>query len=137
MLDKTDLDIINYLKKDGRMKWNDLGDLVHLTGQAVSNRVKELEKKGIIEGYTVSVNEQKLGHTINAYITVFMKSLNHSEFVDFIRVTDEIKEAHRISGEGCYMLKVSSSSNETLVQLIDSLLKFGLYKINMSIDVIK
>lgn len=49
MLDDTDKKIIKELKQDGRMTMKELGERVHLTGQAAANRVLKLEEEGIIE----------------------------------------------------------------------------------------
>ena len=56
MLDQTDMEIIKLLTQNSRMQWLDIGEIVHLTGQAVKNRVDRLEKLGIIEGYRVKLN---------------------------------------------------------------------------------
>ncbi|WP_242851358.1 AsnC family transcriptional regulator [Clostridium sp. DMHC 10] len=61
MLDKTDMEILDLLIENSRMQWQEIGDKVHLTGQAVKNRINKMEKLNIIEEYTLKVNLHKLG----------------------------------------------------------------------------
>lgn len=80
----------------------------------------------------------KLGnHTFLAFITVFMKTTNHTSFKDFLKNRNDVLEAHKISGEGCYLLKASAKTEEQLNDLLDNILYFGNYRLNLSINVIK
>ncbi len=137
MIDSTDLNILRYLKKDGRAQWKEIGAAVHLTGQAVADRVHRMEDLGIIKGFTVDVDEGRLGFQIIALITVCMKTAEHLVFHDFIQDRPEIREAHRVSGDCCYWLKAVFKSNEQLNRFLDQLLNYGNYRINLSIDIIK
>lgn len=137
MLDQTDLQIISLLKKNSRIQWREIGELVHLTGQAVANRIRRMEQLGIIEGYTINLNESKLGKKLIAFITVFMKTTDHLSFMNLIKDKEEVLEANRISGEGCYLLKVNVSNEEELMHILDEILIYGNYRINISIGKIK
>jgi Lrp/AsnC family transcriptional regulator, leucine-responsive regulatory protein len=137
MIDQTDLEIINLLKENARIQWRDIGERVHLTGQAVSNRIQRLEKLGIIKGYSAIIDENLLGKHITAYVTVYMKTTEHALFQKFIKENDNIIEASRISGEGCYLLKVNTSTHEELTNILDAILEYGNYKVNMSIGKVK
>lgn len=96
-----------------------------------------MENLGVIKGYSVLLDEQLLGKTITAYITVFMKTTDHAAFQAFLKDHDEVVEAGRISGEGCYMLKVRVNSQEDLNIFLDAVLKYGNYRVNISIATIK
>lgn len=137
MIDQTDIEILNLLIDNSRMQWQEIGDRVHLTGQGVKNRINRMEKLGVIEGYTLKVNWGKLGKDIIAFITIFMKTTDHMAFQKYIKKNSLIIEANRISGEGCYMLKVRASNQEEIVKLLDEILQYGNYKINLSIENIK
>jgi Lrp/AsnC family leucine-responsive transcriptional regulator len=137
MLDKTDLEILNLLTKNSRIQWQEIGEQVHMTGQAVKNRINKMEKLGIIEGYTLKINHTKIGRGLITFITVFMKTTDHISFRRYIQSNPLIIEANRISGEGCYLLKVSASKQEEVVQLLDEILQYGNYRINSSIENIK
>ncbi|MBX4269274.1 Lrp/AsnC family transcriptional regulator [Clostridium estertheticum] len=137
MLDQTDTQILSLLTKNSRMQWQEIGEEVHLTGQAVKNRISKMEKSGVIKGYTVNINPKLLGKNLTAFITVFMKTTDHLSFKKYINNNSLVTEAHRISGDGCYILKLTASTQAEIVDFLDEILKYGNYKLNLSIQNIK
>ncbi|WP_374723368.1 Lrp/AsnC family transcriptional regulator [Calidifontibacillus erzurumensis] len=136
-MDEIDFQIIKLLKENSRKTWKEIGESIHMTGQAVGNRIRRMEEEGIIEQYTIAVNELKLGKSIQAYIMIFLKSNQHTAFQKYIKENPDITEAHRISGEGCYMIKASVSDQVALNHLLDEIFKFANYRVNLSIGKIK
>lgn len=137
MLDDVDLKILSLLLVNSRRQWRDIGEEVHLTGQAVGNRIRKMENMGIIEGYTVRIDENLLGRPLLAFITVFMKTANHEAFHRFVDQQRLITRANQISGEGCYLLEVRSASQDELRALLDDILKHGNYRVNLSLGQLK
>lgn len=137
MLDQTDWNILNLLRKNSRMQWQEIGKAVHLTGQAVAARIRRMQDMEIIESFTISLNQEKLGKPLQVFITVFMKTTNHAAFQHFLTTREEILEAHKISGEGCYWLKAQLANQQDISNLLDAILLYGNYRINLSIDKIK
>lgn len=137
MIDHTDQHILQCLQQDSRMQWQEIGKIVHLTGQAVATRIRRMQDDGIIIDFTVNLNYEKLCKPISAFITVFMSSSNHTGFRSFLSAHHAILEAYRISGEGCYWLKAALASQKELNELLDAILFYGNYKVNLSIDKIK
>jgi Lrp/AsnC family leucine-responsive transcriptional regulator len=133
MIDAIDMTIIGLLQQNSRIQWKQIGEQIHMSGPAVANRIQRLEEMGVIEGYTVKLNESLLGNHQCIFITVMMKDYGHTKFKAFIQSRDEIKEAHRVSGEPCFILKVQLSDQEVLARLLDEILVYGHYKINISI----
>lgn len=136
-LDSTDLEIVKCLKENGRMLWKDIGERVHLTGQGVANRVHRLEDLGIIKGYSVILDDNLLGINQISLITIFLKSGRHEDFQTFIKNKEEICEAHRISGDGCYWLKAKLTSKTQLNKLLNEINEFGGYRLCLSVDYLK
>lgn len=136
-LDNIDFQILQLLAQNARIQWKDLGKMIHMSGQAVGNRIKKLEDSGAIKAYTLMVDELKLGLTYTAFIIIFMKSTNHEAFKQFISSQNEVIEAHRVSGGGCYHLKVKVNVQESLNSLLDRILEFGNYQLYLSISEIK
>lgn len=137
MIDEIDLKIIQCLQENSRTEWKEIGQKIHMTGQAVAARVHKLEDVGIIEGYTLRVNQIQIGHPITALITVFMKTSSHDKFQNFLKTSELITEAHRVSGEGCYWLKVIAKDHAQLASFLDDILVFGNYRSSVSITKIK
>lgn len=133
MLDRTDMEILKCLRNNGRLLWKEIGDTVHMTGQAVSARVEKLKEMGIIKCFTVDIDNIKLGKAITAFITVFMKSNDHKAFQNYLITAEGVEEAHRISGDGCYWVKACISTQEELNSLLDGILIYGNYRLSISI----
>ena len=79
----------------------------------------------------------KLGNAYIAFVVVFMSTSNHKDFIDFLEMSEEVLEAHRISGGGCYILKVIAKTELQLNEFLDQVLTFGNYRLNLSIGIIK
>jgi Lrp/AsnC family leucine-responsive transcriptional regulator len=133
-MDHIDRQIIALLKLDSKQSYKRIGEKIHMTGQAVGNRIQKMESEGLIEQYTIGVNTEKLG-LIRAYIMIFMKHNGHQHVQQFMNTHDAIVECTRISGEGCYML--TAETHDVLNALCDELLTFANYKLNIVTATIK
>lgn len=135
MLDQTDLHILEELSKNSRIKMKELGEKVHLTGQAASARVGKLEDQGVIEGYTIKVNQEKVGLVVHAFIQVFTKTTNHQFYYSFIKKHEEyVLHNYKISGESCFLLECKFPSNEKLDEFITGLSNYVGYKLSIVIN---
>lgn len=136
-LDEIDVKILNMLKDDARLSCKEIGERIHMTGQAVGVRINRLMEEGIIENFTIHVNKEKLGTNITALIKVFMRTLEHNKIKRLIETTEEITEAYRTSADCCYFLKVETDKNETLNRILDNIMEFATYQLTLSIGRLK
>lgn len=135
MLDNTDKQILDELSKNSRITMKELGEKIHLTGPATSARVTKLEESGVIEGYTINVDNTKIGFNIHAFITIFNKNDYHQPFLSFIKKQEQyVLNNYKISGEGCYLLECRFPSNELLDKFIMDLNKHTNYKLSIVIN---
>lgn len=135
MLDHTDMQIIEELSKNSRITMKELGEKVHLTGQAAAFRVAKLEDNGVIEGYTIKVNQDKLGYSIHALINIYTKSTHHQPYLSFIKTQETyVINNYKISGDGCYLLECRFPSNEFLDEFLVSLNQHVNYKLSIIIN---
>jgi Lrp/AsnC family transcriptional regulator, leucine-responsive regulatory protein len=135
MLDRTDIQILDELSKNSRITMKELGKKVHLTGQATSDRVAKLEDNGVIEGYTINVNQTKLGYYIHAFITIITQSINHHPYLAFIKTQEEyLVNNYKISGDGCYLLECKFPSNEPMNEFLEELNEYANYKLSIVIN---
>ena len=138
MIDETDLAILQLLLKASNLSYKEIGQLVHMTGQAVGARVRKLEDLGVIEGYTLRWNPDRLGLVVHAFVTVFMNSGSaHQGFQDYIADKDCVTEVHRVSGEGCYWMSVRVDTPARLNEFLEGLLQFANYRVSLSIGRVK
>ncbi|MGG3140357.1 Lrp/AsnC family transcriptional regulator [Bacillus subtilis] len=135
MLDYTDMQILEELSQNSRITMKELGDKVHLTGQAAASRVAKLENNGVIEGYTIKVNQVKLGYYIHALLNIYTKSTHHQPYLSFIKTQKKyVMNNYKISGDGCYLLECRFPSNEALDQFLVELNKHVNYKLSIVIN---
>jgi Lrp/AsnC family transcriptional regulator, leucine-responsive regulatory protein len=136
-LDNIDFQILRLLSENSRIQWKDLGEQIHMTGQAVGNRIKKLEESGVIKAYSLLVDEMKLGLTYTAFVIIYMKTANHNSFIRLMNDRNEVVEVHRVSGEGCYHIKIKVRSQDQLNLFLDKILEYGNYAVHLSIQEIK
>ncbi|MBG9811314.1 transcriptional regulator [Bacillus endophyticus] len=135
MLDHTDMRILEELSKNSRIKMKELGEKVHLTGQAAASRVAKLEDSDVIEGYTIKVNEVKMGYFVHALINIFTKDTHHQPYLSFVKKQEKyVINNYKISGDGCYLLECKFSSNESLDQFLIELNKHVNYKLSIIVN---
>jgi Lrp/AsnC family leucine-responsive transcriptional regulator len=135
LLDHTDLKIIEQLSNNGRITMKQLGENVHLTGQATASRVSKLEEQGVIEGYTIKLNQQKAGYAVHAYMNIFTKGTEHKPYLTFIETQQPfIMNNYKISGDGCYLLECKFPSNHELDLFLTKLNKYVNYKLSIIIS---
>ncbi|MHA6531191.1 Lrp/AsnC family transcriptional regulator [Paenibacillus sp. BAC0078] len=138
LIDDTDYRILQYLIEDSTRSHKEIGELVHMTGQAVGVRIRRMRELEIIEGYTVRWSPQKVGLDIHAFITVFLSSnAAHPLFQKFAQDHSGVAELHRVSGEGCYWMRVRLRDQEELNAFLDQLLEYGNYRVNLGMGQLK
>jgi len=122
VLDKIDLKILSSLQQNGRKRRNELADEVGLSLPSVSERMRKLEDRGFIKGYTAHLNAKMLGKDILAFVFVSIDTSKHYE--DFLKHVDdnpEILECHAVTGEGSHMLKISTANAASLEGILSTI----------------
>lgn len=136
-LNAIDFQILRLLSENSRIQWKELGEQIHMTGQAVGNRIKKMENSGVIKAYSLVVDELKLGLPYTAFVIIYMETVGHGKFIDFLNERQEVIEAHRVSGEGCYHLTIKVRSQEQLNLFLNATLSYGNYALYLSINEVK
>lgn len=122
MLDELDVKLLNILQDEGRTKRSDLADAIGLSLPSLSERLRKLETKGIIEGYYTKLSKKMFGYDMMAFITVVMDGKDNIEIMKkYVDETPEIIECHTILGKGSYMLKIVSKDTVSLEELLNTI----------------
>ncbi len=101
------------------MSYTDLGKAVGLSTSAVHQRVRRLEERGVIRGYTARVAHEALGNPLTAFIAVTPFDQSAPDDVpDRLREIPEIEACYSIAGEANYLLKVRVSTPGDLEDLL-------------------
>lgn len=125
-MDAIDTQIIEILKKNARESFATIGKSVELSAPAVGNRVKQLEEKGIIKGYSLQLNHEKLGITVKAYIILKIhQSSTLKTAYNQIRHLPEVQRCDRITGEDSLCVLGFFEDNNNLVTLLERISQYG------------
>ncbi|MET9172145.1 Lrp/AsnC family transcriptional regulator [Streptomyces misionensis] len=116
-LDAIDWRILDVLQRDGRISFADLARTVSMSASAVTERVRRLEEAGVIGGYAAVVDPDKVGLAIMAFVRLRYPNSNYKPFHDLVEAMPEILEAHHVTGDDCFVIKVAARSMRHLEEI--------------------
>ncbi len=108
-LDTTDRRILNFLQKDSKITTKELSMHLDLSPTAVYERIKKMEKEGIIKGYFAQIDRRRTGRGFFVFFQIKLIQHRHEYVVKFEREVirfDEVLECYNVSGDYDYLLKV-------------------------------
>jgi Lrp/AsnC family leucine-responsive transcriptional regulator len=118
-IDDIDAHILELLQERGRMQRNEVAEEVGLSISAVSERMRKLEERGVIDGYHAVVDPKRLHFDITAFIRAAVDGSEHYEdFIEAASEMDEVLELHSITGEGSHVMKVRTKNTTTLERFL-------------------
>ena len=124
-LDRTDWRLLAELQKDGRASYADLARAVAMSASAVAERVRRLEEAGVIAGYRATVDPERVGLHVMAFVRLRYPTGNYRPFHALLDTTPEIIEAHHVTGEDCFVLKVMTRSMRHLEEVTGRIAGLG------------
>ncbi len=124
-MDKIDKKLITLLEENARYPLKFLASQVFLSAPAVSSRIDKLEKQGVILGYNMTIDKQKLGYHITAFINLEMTPNQKPEFYPFIQQCPNVLECNCVTGSFSMLIKVAFHSTQELDTFIGKLQHFG------------
>ena len=131
-IDQTDEQIIHILRHQGRITLQELGEKVHLTGQAVKNCIEKLEDKGIIQQYTVNVNCPVYGYPLHALIRLEAGIPQKTPLTAFLSQCGcPVLHCYQITGRQVYVLDMLFPSLEEQERILEQLQKYGICTVDM------
>ncbi|MHB8873888.1 MAG: Lrp/AsnC family transcriptional regulator [Myxococcaceae bacterium] len=123
-MDLIDYRIVELLQRDGRTTQMQIARKVGLSQPAVAERIRKLERRKVITGYTALVDAAKLGKDVTAFVGVGIEHPRHFDgFARRIGQIDDVLECHRVAGENTYLLKVKTGNTRSLDRLLSTLLR--------------
>ncbi|KGE78438.1 Lrp/AsnC family transcriptional regulator [Halomonas salina] len=122
-LDRYDLKILEILSRDGRITKSKLAEAINLSVSPCWERVRRLEKAGIIEGYGARLNPEVLRPRTPVWVQIELKSHNAESFARFealVHDTPEATECVAVGGGVDYLVKFEAASIDAYQRLIDA-----------------
>ena len=124
-VDDVDWRLLLELQQNARTSYSELGRRVGLTAPAVAERVHRLEETGIIKGYRVDLDVERLGYTVTAVIRLQIPEGGCAPASPASPPSSRVHECYRVTGSNSYVLKVVLPSIRHLKSLIDRLATHG------------
>lgn len=118
-MEEADQRIVDLLVGDGRMSYTDLGRAIGMSTSAVHQRVRRLEERGVIRGFTAQVDHAQAGRPLTAFIAV--EPLDHRAPDDIplrLRDVTDVVACYSVAGDTNYLLKVRVGTPQDLEALI-------------------
>lgn len=126
LLDRTNLRLLEELRRDPRLTMAELGRRVGMSSPAVAERIRRLEEGGVIAGYRLDLDPAALGLPLAAYIRIRPGAGQLARVAELARTIPEIVECHRITGEDCFIIKVHLPAVDQLDRILDRFLLYGI-----------
>ena len=114
-MDKIDLNILKCLKENSRQTASMISQTINLSVSAVLERIRKMEQKGMIQRYTVILDEKQLGNDLTVFISIRLEHPKYGEaFAKEIALHPNVAECYYIAGDVDYLLKVVTNSSHSL-----------------------
>jgi len=115
MIDEIGLKILQILQQKARVPNVEVARQVNMAPSAVLERIRKLEKQGLIDGYEVILNPRCFNREMVAFVLVYIeKSCQAEETGSILAQIPEVQEIHFISGSDSFLLKMRVSGKEAL-----------------------
>src|SRR5216110_1454959 len=123
--DYKNIEILKLLQRNPRMSIAELARKIRMSNPAAKERVRRLEKSGVIAGYRLELDPKAAGHEITAFVRIRPLPGRLPKIAALAQSIPEVVECHRITGEDCFILKVHLPEIASLDQVLDRFLVHG------------
>ncbi len=120
MIDEISLKILKILQEKARIPNVEVSRMVGLAPSAVLERIRKMEKMGIIEGYEVRLNPEQFQSSQIAFVCIKTQegSTKNVHIGDQLAKLDEAQEVHYVAGDDCYLVKLRVANTAELDQVL-------------------
>lgn len=119
MIDDIDLKILTVLQDNARTSNAEVARRVGLAPSAISERIRKLEEKGVIRGYSLKLDPRAFGLGLTAFVFVRSEEpVGQLTAGEQLAAVPEVEEVHHVAGEDCYLVKLRTAGPEELGELL-------------------
>jgi len=118
-LDSVDLQILSIMQSNAKIANVELARQLEMAPSAILERVKKLEQKEVIKGYTTRIDPTAVQQKLLAFI--FIKAsdgMGSSETAKCIAEIPEVQEVHHVAGEDCFLIKIRTADSAGLMNIM-------------------
>ena len=124
-MDRTDYQILNLLQADSRTTLKAIGDQVGLTAPAVSERIRRMEDRGVIKGFSINIDRNRLDCNMTGFILVAPAPEKYNRFCQFCENTPAIVAHHHVIGVFNALLRFAVADTRQLDTLLAAIKQYG------------
>jgi Transcriptional regulators len=124
-LDTVNVALLEQLRANPRITMSELARRVRMSAPAVTERVQRLERAGVITGYRVVLDPAALGFPVAAWVRIRPAPGQLPEVAALAQKLPQVVECYRITGEDCFLLKLYTSTVDTVEEVLDQFLLYG------------
>ena len=135
MLDDVDLRLLALLQQNAKLTIKELAEQLGMTTTPIFERIKRMERDGVIERYVALVNAEKVGRSLVVFCNVSMPDYtpeNIAGFEETIRQMPDVLEAYHLAGTIDYQLKVVARDIREYAQFLQQLAKLSMIRVHSS-----
>ena len=118
-LDGIDLRILGILQVDGRISLRDLARAIEMSTPSVTERLRRLESRGVIQNFSVNIDLGLLGYTIAAIVRLKPRPGKLKQVETMIEAESRFVSCDRVTGDDCYVAKLVMKSIDELDPLLE------------------
>ena len=118
-LDQLDIKILRELQQDARVSFKTIAQKVGVSEATIFVRVKKMQERGVIRGFTALVNPAAVGKPLTAIVLLRANPKAYSGTLDALRKIHEISEIYDVTGQYYSILKIHASGTEELGKIMD------------------
>ncbi len=135
MLDNVDKQILELLQKNAKLTIKELAEVLNLTTSPIFERIKRLEKEGVIEGYVALLNPERVGKGqvvfCNVSMPIYTKE-NIENFRNIVRSMPQVLECYHLAGLVDYQLKIFVKDIKEYDSFLKQLAEIQIVKVHSS-----
>ena len=120
-MDTIDRSILALLERDARLTYAEIGASVGLAPSSVHDRVRKLERAGVIKGYRAEIDFEAAGLPITAFVSIALRPASPQDVVAQVAEFDLVEACYSVAGDNSYVLVVRAPSTRELETLLDAL----------------
>ena len=125
LADNKNIEILKLLQQNPRMSIAELARKIGMSNPAAKERVRRLEKSGVIAGYRLELDPKAAGHEITAFVRIRPLPGHLPKISALAQQIPEVVECHRVTGEDCFILKIHLPEIASLDRVLDRFLVHG------------
>ena len=120
-IDDIDLRILDMLQRNGKLSPAKIAGAVGLTTPSVNERIKKMERHGMIKGFVALLDHDKMGLPLTAYVDIALEHPRFEKsFIDDLEKLLAVQECHYLAADFAYRLKVKASNPGSLADFIQN-----------------